>query len=168
MDRWLVRLPRAGSRPTPKSGHSRFDLVWCFHSGKDVTPEDVIASINFHRGEESTSAAKPFVDPITDMKADGGNVIITLESPNADFPFVASDYHLPIMLAVGDKNRSEQYRWFAALMSQKHTNPVWRGVDGAQPQLLENRSRSFRWYRIADDHRPGSPPKRIAPLVMWT
>lgn len=74
-----------------------------FHSGKDVTPEDVIASINFHRGDESTSAAKPFVDPISDMKADGGNVIITLEGANADFPFVASDYHLPIMPAVGDK-----------------------------------------------------------------
>ena len=73
-----------------------------FHSGKDVTPEDIIASLNFHRGEESTSAAKPFVEPITDMKADGSNVVITLESANADFPFVTSDYHLPIMPAVGE------------------------------------------------------------------
>ena len=32
---------------------------------------DVAASINHHRGEESKSAAKPIVDPITDIKVDG-------------------------------------------------------------------------------------------------
>ena len=74
-----------------------------FHSGKDLTPEDVIASLDYHRGDESTSAAKPFVDPITDMKVDGNNVVITLESGNADFPFIMSDYHLPIMPSTDGK-----------------------------------------------------------------
>ena len=32
-----------------------------FHSGKPLTVEDVVASINFHRGEDSTSAAGPIV-----------------------------------------------------------------------------------------------------------
>lgn len=68
-----------------------------YHSGGTVTPDDVIASINFHRGKDSTSAAKPFVDPITEIKADGNNVVVTLESGNADFPFVVSDYHMPIL-----------------------------------------------------------------------
>lgn len=68
-----------------------------YHRGGTVTPDDVIASIDFHRGENSTSAAKPFVDPITDMKVDGDIVEISLEAGNADFPFVMTDYHLPIM-----------------------------------------------------------------------
>ncbi len=68
-----------------------------YHSGKPVTAADVIASLNHHRGEDSKSAAKPIVAGITDMKADGSNVVITLDSGNADFPFILSDYHLPIM-----------------------------------------------------------------------
>jgi peptide/nickel transport system substrate-binding protein len=68
-----------------------------YHSGKSVTAEDVVASINYHRGDQSTSAAKPIVAPIQEIKADGGNVVVTLESGNADFPFIMSDYHLPIM-----------------------------------------------------------------------
>ena len=71
-----------------------------FHSGKPVTAEDVIASLDYHRGEESTSAAKPIVAPIVEIAADGpGTVVVTLESGNADFPFVISDYHLPILPA---------------------------------------------------------------------
>lgn len=68
-----------------------------FHSGKTLTVEDVIASLNHHRGEGSTSAVKPFLDPVTDMRADGRNLVITLAAPNADFPYILSDYHFPIM-----------------------------------------------------------------------
>ena len=65
-----------------------------FHNGKSVTADDIIASINHHRGEDSKSAAKLLVDPITDIKADGsGRVVFTLESGNADFPYIMSDYH---------------------------------------------------------------------------
>ncbi len=71
-----------------------------YHSGGTVTAEDVVASINHHRGEDSTSAAKPIVDPIVDMRADGMNVIVTLSEGNADFPFVLSDYHLPVLPSV--------------------------------------------------------------------
>lgn len=74
-----------------------------FHNGKSLTVDDVIASINHHRGEASTSAAKPFVAPITDIKADGQNVVITLDAPNADFPFILSDYHLPILPSADGK-----------------------------------------------------------------
>lgn len=74
-----------------------------FHSGKALTADDVVASFNFHRGEKSTSAAKPFVDPISDIKADGNNVAITLKSGNADFAFIVSDYHLPIMASADGK-----------------------------------------------------------------
>lgn len=70
-----------------------------FHSGRSVTAEDVIASINFHRGEKSTSAAKPLLAAITDIRADGDVVVFDLSEGNADFPFTFTDYHLPIQPA---------------------------------------------------------------------
>lgn len=74
-----------------------------FHNGKKVSPEDVIASFRHHMGAASKSAAKSLLEPITDMKADGANaVVFTLASGNADFPYIVSDYHLPIMPANGD------------------------------------------------------------------
>ncbi len=74
-----------------------------FHSGKTVTPDDVVASLNHHRGEDSKSAAKPIVEAIKDMKIDGSNVVVTLEAGNADFPFVLSDYHLAILPSADGK-----------------------------------------------------------------
>ncbi len=74
-----------------------------FHNGKTLDAADVIASINHHRGKDSKSAAKPIVDPIVDIKADGKNtVVMTLEAGNADFPFIVSDYHLAMMPAKDD------------------------------------------------------------------
>jgi peptide/nickel transport system substrate-binding protein len=71
-----------------------------FHNGKTMTAEDVIDSINHHRGEDSKSAAKGIVDPIKDIKADGKyTVIFTLNEGNADFPYIMSDYHLSIFPA---------------------------------------------------------------------
>ncbi len=74
-----------------------------FHSGHKLVGEDVAASIQHHMGEESTSAAKPIVEDITDIKVDGMNVIFTLKAGNADFPFIVSDYHLPILPATDGK-----------------------------------------------------------------
>ena len=74
-----------------------------FHNGKDITADDVIASMNHHRGEASQSAAKPLVESVTDIKADGKNtVVFTLNAGNADFPFIVSDYHMPILPAKDD------------------------------------------------------------------
>jgi peptide/nickel transport system substrate-binding protein len=71
-----------------------------FHNGKTMDAEDVIYSINHHRGKDSKSAAKGIVDPITDIKADGKHtVVFTLDGGNADFPFIMSDYHLTIVPA---------------------------------------------------------------------
>ena len=59
-----------------------------FHNGKTMTAEDVIASINYHRGEATESVGKPVLEPITDIAADGSEtVVFTLSAGNADFPF---------------------------------------------------------------------------------
>jgi peptide/nickel transport system substrate-binding protein len=68
-----------------------------FHNGKTMDADDVIYSINHHRGKDTKSAAKGIIDPIADIKKDGKDtVIFTLKGGNADFPYIMSDYHLTI------------------------------------------------------------------------
>ncbi|MCB1970152.1 MAG: ABC transporter substrate-binding protein [Geminicoccaceae bacterium] len=75
-----------------------------FHNGKSVTADDVVVSFNHHRGEDSKSAAKPIVAPIKEIvKVDDRTVRFVLDGGNADFPYIVSDYHLPIMPAVDGK-----------------------------------------------------------------
>lgn len=68
-----------------------------FHNGKSLDAEDVVYSINHHRGEGTKSGAKAIVKTIDNVQADGkSTVIFTLKSGNADFPYVLTDYHLTI------------------------------------------------------------------------
>ncbi len=69
-----------------------------FHDGRPFTAADVVYSINEHIKEGSESPAKPLLSSITDMKADGNTVRVTLDSGNADFPtLLAYDYHTSIV-----------------------------------------------------------------------
>ncbi|WP_216824936.1 ABC transporter substrate-binding protein [Roseovarius sp. EL26] len=58
-----------------------------FHNGKTMTAEDVVASLNYHRGEDSTSVGKPVMEAVEEIKIDGNTITMTLVSGNADFPF---------------------------------------------------------------------------------
>lgn len=69
-----------------------------FHNGKTMDADDVIYSINHHRGKDSKSAAKAIVESISDIKKDDKHtVIFTLSGGNADFPYIMNDYHLVII-----------------------------------------------------------------------
>ncbi|MDF3936045.1 ABC transporter substrate-binding protein [Pseudomonas citronellolis] len=69
-----------------------------FHNGKSLEAADVVASLNHHRGPDSKSAASSILAPIADIRADGKDtVVVTLNGGNADFPYLVSDYHLPVM-----------------------------------------------------------------------
>ena len=71
-----------------------------FHNGKTMTADDVIASIQYHMGEDSKSAAKGLLTQVDEIVKDGDNrVIFRLKADNADFPYIVSDYHLPILPA---------------------------------------------------------------------
>jgi peptide/nickel transport system substrate-binding protein len=71
-----------------------------FHNGKTVTADDVVASIRHHQGENSKSAAKALLTSVKTVTADGPEtVVFELDGGNADFPYLASDYHMPIMPA---------------------------------------------------------------------
>lgn len=74
-----------------------------FHSGRKMTADDVIASINFHRGDNTTSAAKALLTDVEDIVKDGDNAIVfKLSSGNADLPWLMTDYHLVICPANED------------------------------------------------------------------
>jgi peptide/nickel transport system substrate-binding protein len=60
--------------------------------------KDVLFSMNHHRGEETKSGAKTLMKAVKDVKTDGKyTVIFELESGNADFPYILSDYHMQIV-----------------------------------------------------------------------
>ncbi|WP_425403544.1 ABC transporter substrate-binding protein [Hwanghaeella sp.] len=76
-----------------------------FHNGKEFNSADAVASLNYHRGEASKSAAKSLLTDVEDIKADGSHgVTITMKSGNADLPYTLSDYHLVMMPSDGEGN----------------------------------------------------------------
>ncbi len=67
-----------------------------FSNGKTVTAEDVAQSLIRHSGEESKSGALGIMRSVTNVRADGNDVIVELDGPNADLPYLMADYHLII------------------------------------------------------------------------
>ncbi len=69
-----------------------------YHNGKSLTAEDVIASVNRHRGEDSASSMKSFIEGVDSIVKDGDLVVkFKLSQPNLDFPVILSDSVLAIM-----------------------------------------------------------------------
>lgn len=61
-----------------------------FHNGKTLTPDDVIANMNYHLSEDSKSTAKNNLSEIESVSVDGSDVVFVLKSGNADFPYLLS------------------------------------------------------------------------------
>ena len=75
-----------------------------FHNGQTVTADDVVATLKRHTDEQSQSGALGIVQGISDMKAEGDMVTLTLNEANADLPFLMTDYHLMIQPGGGVDN----------------------------------------------------------------
>lgn len=68
-----------------------------FGSGKTLDADDVIYSINLHRGE-TKSPAKGLLASVTEItKVNANQIKITLSAGNADLPFILSDYHMIVV-----------------------------------------------------------------------
>lgn len=67
-----------------------------FHNGKTLTAEDVLETMRRHPDENSKSGALGIMRGIKEMKASGDTFTVTLETPNADLPYLMADYHLVI------------------------------------------------------------------------
>ena len=74
-----------------------------FHDGRKFTAKDAVASLNHHRGETTTSAAKALLSSVKEIKADGDHVLkIELTQGFADLPWIMTDYHLAMCPANDD------------------------------------------------------------------
>ncbi|WP_272010419.1 ABC transporter substrate-binding protein [Roseovarius sp. ZX-A-9] len=74
-----------------------------FHSGRKMNAGDVLASLNHHRRETSTSGAKALLANVVDIVDNGDHsVTLKMDSPNADLPWMMQDYHLAILPANPD------------------------------------------------------------------
>lgn len=109
-----------------------------FHNGKSVTPDDVVGSIQHHMGADSKSAAKSVIADITEIKADGDNVVISLKGGNADFPYLMSDYHLPIMPVADGKAD-----WQSGVRTGPYTLEKW------EPGVRATLKKNANYYREA-------------------
>jgi peptide/nickel transport system substrate-binding protein len=78
-----------------------------FHNGKTVTAEDVAATLERHSDAKSKSGALGYMKGIETIKASGKEVILTLKEPNADLPYLLSDYHLIVQPNGGKDNPTE-------------------------------------------------------------
>ncbi|MDK4701817.1 ABC transporter substrate-binding protein [Rhizobium sp. CNPSo 4062] len=67
-----------------------------FHNGKDLTIDDVVATLKRHTDAKSESGALGVMKSIKEIKADGDNLVLTLTEGNADMPLLLTDYHLVI------------------------------------------------------------------------
>lgn len=67
-----------------------------FSNGQTVTANDVLATLDRHSNSESKSAALGLLKGIADMRAEDNRFIVELSAPNADLPYLLSDYHLAI------------------------------------------------------------------------
>jgi len=68
-----------------------------FSNGKEMTVDDVVATLKRHSDEDSKSGALGILKTIgQNIRADGDNLVIELESGDADLPYLLSDYHILI------------------------------------------------------------------------
>ena len=75
-----------------------------FSNGKTLTTEDVVNSINVHRGEDTKSAAKGVFAGISDVRVEGDDtVVVEVADANADLPFLFTDYHFSVVPTVDGK-----------------------------------------------------------------
>ncbi|MER8480842.1 ABC transporter substrate-binding protein [Mesorhizobium sp. M1163] len=115
---YLVALAPDGgleNRIAEEVGSSGDAKVWTFkirqdvefHNGKTVTANDVVATLERHSNKESKSGALGILRNIESLKADGRDVVITLKDPDAELPFLMTDYHLIIQPNGGKDNPAE-------------------------------------------------------------
>lgn len=110
-----------------------------FHDGSPVTAADVIASMNHHRGDASTSAAKALLNVVDDIAADGDHAVtFTLSAGTADWPYILSDYHLCIFKANADGTIDWQ--------SGNGSGPY--KIDNHDPGIRTELTRHEGWHRL--------------------
>lgn len=118
-----------------------------FHSGARVTAQDVVTSMNYHRGEGTTSVAKALLEVVDEIVADDAQTVtFRLNSGNADLPWLMTDYHFVILPANDDGTANWQsgdgcgpYRlnsWTPGISASLTRHDDWHG-EGAYFDAVE-------------------------------
>ncbi|MCL4069169.1 ABC transporter substrate-binding protein [Pseudomonas sp. GX19020] len=94
----------ASSSPDSKVWTFKIRQGLTFSNGAPVTTEDVLATFKRHTDEQAQSGALGIVKGITDMKAEGDKLTLTLDAGSADLPYLLTDYHLIIQPGGGYDN----------------------------------------------------------------
>ena len=68
-----------------------------FSNGKEMDADDVIYSLNQHRGETKSGNAASMKAVADIKKLDKYQILVQLSSADADFPYILSDYHMGII-----------------------------------------------------------------------
>jgi peptide/nickel transport system substrate-binding protein len=67
-----------------------------FHDGTEMTVADVVETLRRHAEEGSQSGALGLLTSFTGIEDRGGDLVITLDTGNADLPLILTDYHLVV------------------------------------------------------------------------
>ena len=117
-----------------------------FHNGKSLTTDDVVASINMHRGDDTPSAAKGVFSGISDVRVDGNTVVVELTDGNADCPALFTDYHFGVVPAKDGK---------ADVLSSHGTGPyLLKEYDPGVKTILDRNPNAWHGDNVAhaDSH----------------
>lgn len=91
LDKNMALQPDLAERWEPADGGRVWNFTLrhgvTFHNGKSLVADDVVYSMNLHRGEASESAIKSWFSQVENIEAvDERTVRFTLNAPNADMP----------------------------------------------------------------------------------
>ena len=101
-----------------------------FTSGKTLDADDVIYSINMHRGETKSPAKALLADIKEIKKLSATQVQITMNKGNVDLPFNLSDYHIIVVPKVSKTSASPMA---LAPSSWKSSSPAYAQPSNASP-----------------------------------
>ena len=113
-----------------------------FHNGKTMDAADVIASIDYHRGEDAKSAVNGLANQIESMEEDGPHtLVIHLKGGNADYPYLLSAAQFGVLPVVdGDFNP------VSGIGTGPYILESWRPGSGAKFQRNPNYFRTDAAY----------------------
>jgi len=142
----ITPMPELATEWTPNSDASEWTFTIRkgvkFHDGSDLTPEDVVYSMNRHLGEKSTSVIKSVMSSVKEWKKSGPmEVKAILNGPNADLPILLGLFQNKVIKAdsTGDWNgtgpfTSESFEPGVKSVHKRNEN-YWR--EGANLDAIE-------------------------------
>jgi len=67
-----------------------------FHNGKTITAADAAYSFNRHLNPDEASPANAYLGDVESITADGKYVVFKMKTPNADIPYLLTEYHFTV------------------------------------------------------------------------